>query len=112
MLKEKYNDLEKKNTSLIEEKKKHLEVIALLEETVQVLETRSQQKKLISSSTQTEDVDRKWCIECEYPAEDLYDLGEHMYEVHAEENAEYCARCQYCGIKEHIQRKFNPVEIS
>ena len=24
-----------------------------------------------------------FCNECEYPAEDIYDLGEHMYEIHS-----------------------------
>ena len=42
-------------------------------------------------------MERLWCIECEYPAEDLYDLGEHMYEVHAEDNVEYTISCHYCG---------------
>ena len=23
-----------------------------------------------------------FCNECEYPAEDIYDLGEHMFEIH------------------------------
>ena len=51
----------------------------------------------ISISVQTEDMNRMFCIECEYPAEDLFDLGEHMYEVHAELNDEYTIACHYCG---------------
>ena len=51
----------------------------------------------ISISVQTEDMNRMFCIECEYPAEDVFDLGEHMYEVHAELNDEYTIACHYCG---------------
>jgi hypothetical protein len=43
------------------------------------------------------DLDRMWCIESEYPAEDIYDLGEHMYEYHAEENSDYAITCYFCG---------------
>ena len=45
----------------------------------------------------TEDMERMFCIECEYPAEDVFDLGDHMYEVHAELNDNYTISCYYCG---------------
>ena len=95
-LKTKYVVLEQKFKSLYEENKKNLEANKLLEETVQLLEARINQKSSSSVGVQTEDTERLWCIECEYPAEDLYDLGEHMYEVHAGDNIEYSETCHYC----------------
>ena len=95
-LKTKYVVLEQKFKSLYEENKKNLEANKLLEETVQLLEARINQKSSSSVGVQTEDTERLWCIECEYPAEDLYDLGEHMYEVHAGDNIEYTQTCRYC----------------
>jgi hypothetical protein len=53
--------------------------------------------EMIFISVQTEDMNRMFCIECEYPAEDLFDLGEHMYEVHAELNDDYTIACHHCG---------------
>ena len=37
-----------------------------------------------------------FCLEYEYPAEDIFDLGEHMYEIHAEDTEEYNESCYYC----------------
>ena len=47
---------------------------------------------------QTKDMERMFCIECDYPAEDVFNLGEHMYEVHAKFNDDYTISCNYCGI--------------
>jgi hypothetical protein len=41
-----------------------------------------------------------FCNECEYPAEDIYDLGEHMYEIHSsryEGEGEDCFVCEICN---------------
>ena len=92
-----YKALQASYEKLILENEKQLEAIALLEETVQLLENKNARKSSNVASVQTEDLERLWCIECEYPAEDHYDLGEHMYEVHAEENPEYTISCHYCG---------------
>ena len=37
-----------------------------------------------TTSAQTEFADIQFCTVCEYPAEDLFDLGEHMCEFHSE----------------------------
>ena len=63
----------------MEENKKNLEDIVLLEETIKLLRDQNLKKASNAVGVQTEDTERLWCIECEYPAEDLYDLGEHMY---------------------------------
>lgn len=97
ILKKKYTALEQKHFSLLEDSKKQIEAISLLEETVQVLQDKVYQKTSASACVQTEDMERLWCIECEFPAEDLYELGEHMYEYHAEDNVDYTSSCHYCG---------------
>ena len=83
-----YNNLVKQNRSLEEEKKVHLEAIQLLEETVKVLETTAKKDKVETSTkeiqTITFETDITRCNECDYPADDLVDLGEHMYEFHTE----------------------------
>ena len=94
-----YNNLEKKNRSLEEEKKVHLEAIQLLEETVKVLETTAKKDKVETSTkdiqTITFETDIIRCNECDYPADDLVDLGEHMYEFHTENP--FChISCFYC----------------
>ena len=44
------------------------------------------------------------CNECEYPGEDIYDLGEHMHEYHAlKESSEQTILSHYCS--ENIQTK-------
>ena len=53
-----------------------------------------------SASVQTEDQPLLRCNECEYPAEDIYDLGEHMFEFHSEQASESCDSeiiCHFCG---------------
>ena len=40
-----------------------------------------------------------FCNECEYPAEDIYDLGEHMFEIHSSRydgEGEACFACDIC----------------
>ena len=53
-LKLRYAVLEKENRDLIEDKKKDIEVIILLEETVKLLETRSPPVQQMSTEMQTE----------------------------------------------------------
>ena len=41
-----------------------------------------------------------FCSECEYPAENIYELGEHMYEFHSsryEGEREVCFECNICN---------------
>ena len=76
------------------ENKGNLVKINMLEEKIKSLQKKSQSSK--SASVQTDNVDGMLCIECEYPAEDIFDLGEHMYEIHAEANEEYNESCHYC----------------
>ena len=85
----------KENEALRELNKRKDDKIFELEKTIVIIKAKENTSKTVSA--QTEDLDRMWCIECEYPAEDLYDLGEHMYEIHAEENSDYTISCYYCG---------------
>ena len=56
------------------------------------------------------------CNECEYPAEDLHDFGEHMYACHALSGSnEESISCNYCDdkfkaraeIMKHMKEKHN-----
>ena len=81
--------LELKN-ALEENKAKDIK-IEILEQKIESVQKKSKSSR--SSSVQTEDMEAMYCIECEYPAEDIFDLGEHMYEIHAEETEEYQESC-------------------
>jgi hypothetical protein len=108
-LEKKCEFLEDKNKSLIEEQTKNVEAIQLLEETVNLLEVNIRKLKAemvdnapktvekINNSVQTEAQEIMRCNECEYPAEDIYDLGEHMYEVHVLDSYDGSITCHYCG---------------
>ena len=80
----------------------HKQKISMLERKLELKDSGSKPEKT-SISVQTEDMNRMFCVECEYPAEDLFDLGEHMYEVHAELNDDYTIACHYCG--NHFKNK-------
>ena len=95
--------LQQKNSDLLEENMQHKQKISMLERKLELKDTVPKPEKT-SISVQTEDMNRMFCVECEYPAEDLFDLGEHMYEVHAELNDEYSIACHYCGIFFQNQR--------
>ena len=79
--------LKQENKVHFEQQKKNLQVIPFLEETVNILELnvkKSQEEKkdavpkAVAVAVQTEDMELMRCNECEYPAEDIYDLGEHL----------------------------------
>ena len=80
-----------------------LENQALKEENKNIVILEIEQMERLSNSNkktigvQIEDIERMFCIECEYPAEDVFDLGEHMYEVHAELNDDFTISCYNCG---------------
>ena len=98
--------LQEENISLAQENKKNIESICILEETIQLMEKKDKSsKEKTSASVQTDDYDQALmrCNECQYPAEDIYDLGEHMYEFHSDQASETCESdniaCHYCGDK-------------
>ena len=89
-IQKKYDALEKQNEILLHEKTDHMESIHLLEATVKILEIKSSKVEIKnknasekSAGTQTEDVDMMRCGECDYPAQDICDLGAHIFEVHS-----------------------------
>ena len=105
-LQKKYDALEKQNEVLLQEKSDHIESIHLLEETVKILEVKSSKVEIENknaskkaSETQTEDVDMMRCDECDYPAQDICDLGAHIHEVHGSESFEEVITCNYCQEK-------------
>ena len=93
------------------EYEKQVERNHALEEKIEVLEKQSNHPNVVT--TNTGDI-LMLCHECEYPAEDIYDLGEHMYEVHSErEDENKCISCNFCdstfpsieSCKEHETKK-------
>ena len=75
--------VQKINEALEEEIKINIEKIKVLEEKVIFLEKQNNSFKNTASG---EDVNEHWepvfCYECEFPADDFRDLGEHMLEYH------------------------------
>jgi hypothetical protein len=93
-LKFQFESLKQKYDALDVVNKKNVEAIGLLKETIKHMENQKSSKELVkrSISVQTEQItcvpteEIMFCNVCEYPAEDLYDLGEHMFEFHAKKN--------------------------
>ena len=75
-----FKTLWQQNIDLLEENRLQREKISMLEKRLEL----GEKPEKISISIQTEDMNRMFCVECEYPAKDLFDLREHMYEFHAE----------------------------
>ena len=72
----------------------------MLEETITLMERRENSVKTdIDVQTEDQDDEMMRCNECEYPAEDIYDLGEHMYEIHTLESLDSTIVCHHCGFK-------------
>ena len=94
--KKKYLELESKYTALVKEKESCIEAINLLEETIKVLENKSDKPKK-STGTQTEIMR---CEECEFPAESVTELVDHLHEFHpldgmeSDENSLF--NCRFC----------------
>ena len=62
------------NDALEDELKKNLETISKLEEKISM---HKKSVDIVNAGCQTDDGDLLLCEECEYPAETLYELGEH-----------------------------------
>ena len=92
-LKLRYEVLEKENRDLIEDKKKDIEVIILLEETVKLLETRSPPVQQMSTEMQTE------CKDWEILAEKKIDRAIHMNKNNTKDSVEQSIKCYYCEEK-------------
>ena len=120
MLKSKVENLKKENEVLMNENKKNIEKICMLEDTIKLMENKLNPVEIEKNSKlrliQTDEPDIMRCNECEYPAEDLYDFGEHMYDCHALSGSnEESISCNYCDdkfkaraeIMKHMKEKHN-----
>ena len=97
-------------TNLKKKEKKSVEAIKNLEQKIEKQQSSkvSIQKDKQTAGTQTQYTDIMLCTECEFPADDLYDLGEHMGEYHTERNVcEYCSQSfdNQSSMAEHIMKK-------
>ena len=77
--------------------KSNVETIATLKQQVLHLDTEAKKAKTTDSATRTS----LECEFCRYPAKDLLDLGEHVYQCHGpeEESEENSIICYICGWK-------------
>ena len=84
------------NKNLEEENRVNLDRIKVLEERVIFLENQSKLSKntvggeYVNKHCQTELEEPVFCYECEFPADDFHDLGEHMMEYHFQSACEVC----------------------
>ena len=103
-LQEKFQILQEQNRVLLENEKKNIESISLLEETVNILEEKvnapKKEKSIVTVSVQTEIIR---CEECEYPADDMHDLVDHMHGSHPLESYQDGMTCNHRG--EELQTK-------
>ena len=67
------------NEVLEKENKDSMEMISKLKEKLQ----KQNHVNTVHVGSQTDDADLLFCEECEYPAETLYELGEHVGEFHS-----------------------------
>ena len=79
------------NNPMIQENKRNIGSILLLEETVKLLEMKSAKK---STSVQTGMIR---CEECEFSADCVTDLVDHLHEFHPLPNYEVGIECHYCS---------------
>ena len=90
-LEEEVHKNEERIAILEKDEKKHLDAIKQLESKTEKLnekETKSNDAKDIGCQTELDEP--IFCYECDFPAEDFHDLGEHMVEYHSE-------KCSICG---------------
>ena len=103
--------MKKINETLELENVKNLEIIQILKKRNLVLENEKKSSISVKESqnegTQTELERPIFCYECDFPAEDYHDLGEHVTESHAERFCQVCnARFESNdSLTEHVSSK-------
>ena len=74
----KYNTLIKEHEDLVKPHEENLQRIKDLEKTIKkIKEEDNNQKVHVDVDVQTDDSET--CLECEFPANDIWELGEHIY---------------------------------
>ena len=85
-LRGKFKDLQERHDKVMNENTKHVDKIKQLESKVKTLESEMEmyesQPKMARTTTGELIL---FCNECEFPADDIYDLEQHMYEFHSED---------------------------
>ena len=119
ILLEKQKNVEKENRILLEDQKKHIEAIHLLEETVNVLQSKEnviqkEHKETIENMEQTVKELRSKCAnksvylcgECEYLADCVHDFNNHTHssdDMESDENSLFNCRFGCCQARDDIQ---------
>jgi hypothetical protein len=74
-------------------------MIPMIDETVTLLQMRGKEVIVNSCETQTDEIDIMRCDECDYPAQDICDLGAHVFEICSSESYDDLITCHYCEVK-------------
>jgi hypothetical protein len=85
--------LDDKHDLIVQESKRNLEAIVMLEETVKLLEKRALSAK--DSKSVTVQAEIISCEECEFPADCVTDLVDHLHEFHPLPYYEVGIECHY-----------------
>ena len=90
----KYNTLIKEHEDLVKLHEENLQRIKDLEKTIKkIKEEDNNQKVHVDVDVQTDDSET--CLECEFPANDIWELGEHIYEFHTlKDHGDFA--CTFC----------------
>ena len=102
-----FNDVREENKILQQNQKKSEAEIEnlkkrLLAEVNQKVALENGDKEHVNVSVQTEMIR---CDDCESPAEDIYDLVDHMHREHPLEDYEFDWRCEHCEKGFHDQKR-------
>ena len=108
----KYNTLIKEHEDLVKLHEENLQRIDNLEKTIRKIKEEDHNQK-VHADVQTDD--SQTCIECEFPANDIWELGEHIYQFHTlKDHGDFA--CTFCyekfGRKRDliVHRKKDPEE--
>ena len=104
-LKSKYELVYAENERLKKENESNKDAMNILEDKAEQLQNRVQvllndkESPNDLTTTHTENDDEPICTHCGYPAQDLCDLGAHIYEWHAEANWNEVFECSICDMR-------------
>ena len=94
----KFNTLLLKHEELLKAHQESLQKIDHLEKEIESKKTEKREKVVSDGQKNHIDVqtdDSETCNECEYPAKDIWELGEHIYEYHTlKDHGEFA--CTFC----------------
>jgi hypothetical protein len=93
-----YNDLLKMHGQLKIVNDDNIKRIDSLETTIEIMKNEDSRSKNEQIEVEVQTDDSETCNECEFPANDIWELGEHIYEFHTLKTfGEF--ECSFCNEK-------------